>query len=120
MISIVTFDNKGNILRSVRCQLNTIENQLVDDEIGYIEHEAVDDTIYYVKEGIICQRNSMSILIEGTNIYNIPDNSTIVIGTAEYAVEDNHIELTFSLPGTYAINISSPGYISYIAEVTQL
>lgn len=120
MISIVTFDSKGNILRSVRCQLNTIENQLTEDEVGYIEHEAVDDTIYYIKDDMIYPRDSMSVLIEGTNIYNIPDNSTVIIDGVEYLVEDNHIELTFSLPGTYTINISSPGYISYIAEVTQL
>lgn len=120
MISIITFDNNGSILRSVRCQRDTIENQLTEDEVGYIEHEIVDDTIYYIKDGVVCPRSNMAVLIEGTSIYNIPDNSTIVIDNIEYLVEDNHVELVFSLPGIYTISIFSPGYISYTTEVTQL
>jgi len=109
----------GQIVKSVNCPESMIDLQ-VDESSSYIEHDSVDDSEYYIVNQQVTSRPTFSESISGTVISNLPIPTTVRTNGSSYTIDDGSAELSFSLPGTYKVYLSSFPYQDKIVEVTQV
>jgi len=91
---------------------------MLSDE-DYIEHASVDDTKFYIVNDSVTPRPTFSESISGTVISNLPIPTTVRTNGSSYTIDDGSAELSFSLPGTYRVYLSSFPYQYKVVEVTQ-
>lgn len=109
----------GEIVKSVNCPESMISLQ-VDEGSNYIEHDSVDDTKFYLVNGEVASRPTFSESVAGTTISNLPIPTTIQTNGSSYTITDGSAELSFSLPGTYKVYLSSFPYQDKVVEVIQI
>lgn len=74
----------------------------------------------YVLSGVITPRPANPSTISGMTISNVPNPSTVTIaGESPTAVTDGEIELSFTQPGTYNVQVSSWPALAATFSVTQ-
>ena len=116
---IIFNKSTGEISRSVVSTLDLVQYELSEYE-DYIEHIRVDDTLYYVVNKNITPRPTFSERILGTTVDNLPIPTTVTTNGNSYTITDGSAELSFSLPGTYKVYLSSFPYQDKVVEVTQV
>jgi len=109
----------GQILKLIDCPENIIQLQ-IDDYSDYIMHDSVNDTEFYIVNQTVTPRPTFSERISGTTIDNLPIPTTVITNSNSYTVTDGSAELSFSLPGTYKVYLSSFPYQEKNVEVTQV
>lgn len=108
----------GSILKSLSCPEDMIELQ-IDDSTSYIEHERVDDSKFYIVNDTVVPRPTFSESVSGTTISGLPIPTTVIAEGTPYTITDGSAELSFSLPGTYKVRLSSFPYQDKDVEVVQ-
>jgi len=112
--------NTGEITRNIVCPESTIQLQVKSGE-DYIENiDIVDDTLFYIVNETATPRPTFSESVLGTTISNLPIPTTVRTNGNSYTVTDGSAELSFSLPGTYKVYLSSFPYQDKVVEVTQV
>ena len=119
MSNYIIYNSKGEILKNISCPPSLISIQIMDQE-HYLEHELVNDDEFYVVNGEVVPRPTFSESISGTTISNLPIPTTITTNGNSYTITDGSAELSFSLPGTYKVYLSSFPYQDKVVEVTQV
>lgn len=110
----------GQILRVVGCPPDMIELQ-VDNSTDYMEYpNLINTSTYYILNGEIVSRPTFSERILGTTVDNLPIPTTVITNGNSYTITDGSAELSFSLPGTYKVYLSSFPYQDKVVEVTQV
>ena len=121
MLVVIYNKTDGRILRTVECTPNLLPYQYDEELENYLEiYSTVDDSKFYVHESNIIERPTFSESITGTTVSNLPIPTTVVANGVSYLVDDGEAELSFSLPGTYQIKLSSFPYQDKLIEVTKL
>jgi hypothetical protein len=69
------------------------------------------DMPVYVLNGEVVNRPENPTTISGFVLSNVPVPSTIKINSVSYEASESEIELSFNLPGTYAVTVSTWPYL---------
>lgn len=65
----------------------------------------------YLVAGTVYDRPESPAVLNGSLITGLPFGATIVINDAVYHCDDDHVELEFDQPGTYAIRVIAWPYL---------
>jgi len=121
MLIVVYNKLDGEILRTVDCNIKSLEHQYSQQTQSYLEVTGtIDDSRFYVVNEEVVPRPTFSESISGTTISNLPIPTTVRTNGSSYTIDDGSAELSFSLPGTYKVYLSSFPYQDKIVEVTQV
>lgn len=82
---------------------------------GPPSHEQVQDK--YIHNGQPTPRPASPIARSGLTLSNVPTGSTLFIDGTAYPVQDT-VDLSFPLPGTYALRVECFPYLDWTDEVT--
>jgi hypothetical protein len=91
-------------------------------EVGrrYIEGRGSIEGHYVTADDQVVARQSNPSSLDGMKISNVPNPSTVTIGTElPVDIQDGEIDLEFAYPGTYLVVIESWPYLAAKFEVTQ-
>jgi len=121
MLIVVYNKLNGEILRTVDCNVNAVEYQYTKETQNYLEvSSTINDSKFYIVNQTVTPRPTFSERISGTTIDNLPIPTTVITNSNSYTVTDGSAELSFSLPGTYKVYLSSFPYQEKDVEVTQV
>ena len=74
----------------------------------------------YILDGVVTARPANTAVLDGMKISNVPNPSTVTIDGGEPAtVTDGEVDLEFTQPGTYSIQVSSWPMLDATFTVTQ-
>lgn len=114
-MNIIIYDNIGRILRTVSCPDFLAEAQCRAGEV-YLEGQANDAT-QYILNGAVTDRPTMQARLSAKTISGVPAGAVIAIdGQTVGTADGTPIELSFDLPGDYAVTAELFPYITW--EVT--
>lgn len=74
------------------------------------------DDKYYFSNGNPVERQEMEISVSGNIIQNIPEDSILTIGDADYVISDGTLEYE-NLPGTYSFEVKNFPYKTFYGEL---
>ena len=83
---------------------------------GYVEGE-YSATTHYIHNGQPTPRPASPVSRSGLTLNNVPAGSTLHIDGTPYAAQGT-VELSFPLPGTYALRVECFPYLDWTDEVT--
>lgn len=83
---------------------------------GYVEGEYSRDT-HYIHNGQPTPRPASPITRSGLTLNNVPTGSTLFIDGTAYPAQGT-VDLSFPLPGTYALRVECFPYLDFVDEVT--
>jgi hypothetical protein len=111
-ISYLVFNKQsGRITKRVVCPENVIGLQCSSDE-DYMVGDVLD-TRLYVHHGRIIPRPLLPVVRKGHILTGIPAGAEVLIEDATYIADGKPLELEFSLPGTYLIQVRCWPYLDW-------
>lgn len=114
--------NSGQIIKSMNCPEEMIPIQYDFETENYLDIgnlPQIDDSLFYVKNNEVTARPELPVNILETTVTGLPNPTTVVTEGNSYVISDGTAELSFSLPGTYKIYLSSFPYQDKQIEVIQ-
>ena len=86
---------------------------------GSIVRGVGDAKTDYVLAGVITPRPANTATLSGMTLQTLPSPCTITINGTAHDCTDDHCDLSFSQPGTYAVTVSAWPMLDATFEVTQ-
>lgn len=118
MPQFVVYDDTGRILRYGSCPADIIEAQAGDGETAIEFDGQVSDATNYFDGTNITARPENPASLNGMDMIDVPEGSTIEIEGVRYPVTGSTVHLLFSYAGTYDVKLFSFPWLDVSFEVT--
>lgn len=118
-IDYVAVDATGRILLTGNIPETMLAIQPEISGVTYVMGKA-SMTSDYVLNGVITPRPANPTTLSGMQLSNVPNPSTVTIaGGSPTTVTDGEVDLSFTQPGTYDVQVSSWPMLDAVFSVTQ-
>jgi len=114
----VAADATGRILYRGAIPAFMFEIQSAPDG-GVLVIGSGDADTHYVKGGQIVERPANTAVLAGLQLTSLPAPCTINVDGVDHDCTDDHCDLSFSQPGTYAVTVKAWPMRDATFEVTQ-
>ncbi len=104
----VEYTDTGEIVTWGRMSVLAINNMTKLFGKNYMMVEGNDNYYIDVVNFELLPKMGSPAELDGMNIINVPQGSTIRIGTTTEVVDDGIAELDFNMPGVYIVKLKSP------------
>jgi hypothetical protein len=117
----IIYNEAGEILRTVSAPREIMTLQCKQGE--FFVYGEGNDTTQYITQGELTDKPMMPIVIDKLNcladgvelitVTGIPVGASITLGDLSAIAEDDSLELSFDIPGSYPLSIQRWPYVSY-------